>query len=146
MPSMQARRSRHSRRRSRITTAIDAREDLRTSSRGCATTSAHTPIDAPIAKAPITRAGRRTAPRSGPTRPDRLGWVLPEDEEKDHEGERQRGQPPIGDERVGESDTCDRRAEHIHAAEHYREPEPAGGVAQLPAKSARPEREDCCAD
>src|SRR5713101_9846694 len=140
MPSTQACRSRRSRRRSRITTAIDAREDLRTSSRGCATTSAHTPIDAPIAKAPITRAGRRTAPRSGPTRPDRLGRVLPEDEEQDHEGERQGGQPPIGDERVGEGDACNRRAEDIDAAEHDREPEPARGIAQLTAQPAGPER------
>src|SRR6266568_548775 len=100
MPWTQARRSRRSRRRLRITTAIDAREDLRTSSRGCATTSALTPIDAPIVKAPITRGGRRTAPRSGPTRPDGLGRVLPEDEKKDHEGERHGRQPPVGDKRV----------------------------------------------
>src|SRR5258707_15100914 len=114
MLSMQARRFRRSRRRSRITTAIDAREDLRTSSRGCATTSAHTPIDAPIVRAPITRAGRRTAPRSGPTRPDGLGRVLPEDEENHDQGKGEGGQPPIGDERVGEGDAGNRRDKYVH--------------------------------
>src|SRR6266446_6040405 len=146
MPWTQERRSRRSRRRSRITTAIAAREDLRTSSRGCATTSAHTLIGAPIVRAPITRAGRRTALRSGPTRPDGLGRVLPENEEKDHEGEGQGGQPPVGDKRVGESDARDRREQYVHAAEHDREPEPARCVAQLPAQSAGPQREDGGAD
>src|SRR5438046_9706070 len=135
---MQACRSRPSRRPWRITTAIAGRADQPTSSRGCATTSARIPIAAPIARARITHAGRRTAQRSGPTRPDRLVRVLPEEEEEHDEGKGEGRQPPVGDERVGEGDARDRRAKYVHAAEHDREPEPARRVAHLPAQSAWP--------
>src|SRR2546423_3225310 len=123
-------------------TGIAERAGRRTLSRGCAITSDRIPIAASIARAHITRAGRRTAPRSGPTRPDRLGRVLPEDEEERDEGKRQGRQPPVGDEGVGEGDARDRGAKDVHAAEHDRKPEPPRRVAHLPAQSAWPEGQD----
>ena len=110
--------------------------------RGPAITLDRIPIAASIVRAHITRAGRRTAPRSGPTRPDRLGRVLPEDEEDQDEGKRQGRQAPVGDEGVGEGDARDRGANDVHAAEHDRKPEPPRRVAHLPAQSAWPEGQD----